>query len=117
VVVVTAVCKTSFAKHQAETLQSEPLLRLHAAGEHKDAVGVCAREMGDPQLALFLARLLDGKASPAGAPGSTVAPGSLLRGVISRELLPGLWLNIHCALRVESSCRQIGTLPSGLLLT
>ena len=112
-----AACKASSAEHQAETLQYEPLPHLHAAGEHKDAVGVCAREMGDPQLALFLARLLDGKASPAGAAGSTVAPGPLLRGVISGELLPGLWLNIHCALCMESSCRQIGTLPSGLLLT
>ncbi len=64
---------------------------MHAAGEHKDAVGVCAREMDDPQLALFLARLLDGRASPAGAAGSTVAPGPLLRGVVTAELLPGAW--------------------------
>lgn len=27
-------------------------------GSHDDAVGVCANEMGDPQLALFLCNLL-----------------------------------------------------------
>ena len=31
-----------------------------SGGSHEDAVGVCAHEMGDPQLALFLCNLLGG---------------------------------------------------------
>lgn len=46
-------------------------------GAYKDAVGVCATELGDPQLALFLARLLEGGQSP------------LQHHLLSRELLPG----------------------------
>jgi RAVE protein 1 C terminal len=64
------------------------MLHAHAAGALKDAVGVCAREMGDPQLALFLARLLDAKPSTATGSGPA-APGPLLQGVITTELLPG----------------------------
>lgn len=48
-----------------------------AGGAYKDAVGVCAHELGDPQLALFLARLLEGGQSP------------LQQHLLSRELLPG----------------------------
>lgn len=80
-------CCLLVSQHQITT--DSMFHHAHAAGEHKDAVGVCAREMGDPQLALFLARLLDGRGSPAGASGSAAAPGPLLRGVISAELLPG----------------------------
>lgn len=67
-----------------------------AAGAHKDAVGVCAREMGDPQLALFLARLLDAAAAKSAdaAAAAGVAAGPLLRHVIMSELLPGAF-NIH----------------------
>ena len=48
-----------------------------AGGAYKDAVGVCAHELGDPQLALFLARLLEGGQSP------------LQQHLLSQELLPG----------------------------
>ena len=50
---------------------------LPAAGSHKDAVGVCGHEMRDPQLALFLARLLE-PSNP-----------QLQREVIEDRLLPG----------------------------
>lgn len=43
----------------------------------KDAVGVCANEMEDPQLALFLCRLLEGGEGP------------LQRYVLQSELIPG----------------------------
>ena len=46
-------------------------------GAYKDAIGVCAHELGDPQLALFLARLLEG------------GQGSLQQHLLSQELLPG----------------------------
>lgn len=46
-------------------------------GAYKDAVGVCAHELGDPQLALFLARILEGGQSP------------LQQHLLSQELLPG----------------------------
>ena len=86
---------------------SKLLLRACAAGEHKDAVGVCAREMGDPQLALFLARLLDGRASPAaGAAGSAAAPGPLLRGVIAGELLPGALPIAFWSVHVQGHCSR-----------
>lgn len=52
---------------------------------------MCAREMGDPQLALLLARLLDG-AQPHGAqpPGGTApSAGRLLQQAITSEMLPG----------------------------
>lgn len=42
-----------------------------------DAVSVCAREMGDPQLALFLARILE------------TPQQSLVRQIVQKELLPG----------------------------
>ena len=47
-----------------------------AAGHLRDAVGVCARELGDPQLALFLARLLE------------PSPGALLHHTLADNLLP-----------------------------
>ena len=50
---------------------------LLTGGAYKDAVGVCAHELGDPQLALFLARLLEGGQSP------------LQQHLLSDELLPG----------------------------
>ena len=52
-------------------------------GAYKDAVGVCAHELGDPQLALFLARLLEGGQSP------------LQQHLLSQELLPGHSM-LHC---------------------
>lgn len=61
--------------------------RYVTAGAHRDAVGVCAREMGDPQLALLLSRLLDGASGPAGASGAH--PGQLLRQVVTADMLPG----------------------------
>jgi hypothetical protein len=45
-------------------------------GSNEDAVGVCAKEMKDPQLALFIARLLNNN-----GPG-----GEVERGVIEREV-------------------------------
>lgn len=49
-----------------------------AGGAYKDAIGVCAHEMQDPQLALFLARLLEGEQGP------------LQQSLICQDLLPGL---------------------------
>lgn len=49
-----------------------------AGGAHRDAVGVCAHELKDPQLALFLARLLEGPQGP------------LQQALISDELLHGI---------------------------
>ena len=49
-----------------------------AAGRAGDAVGVCARELGDPGLAALLARLLDG-----------CDGGPLLRHLLQADLLPG----------------------------
>ena len=40
-------------------------------------MGVCAHELGDPQLALFLARLLEGEQGP------------LQQSLLSKELMPG----------------------------
>ena len=54
---------------------------LAAGGAYKDAVGVCAHEMNDPQLALFLARLLEGEHGP------------LQQNLISGDLLPGMLAN------------------------
>ncbi len=54
---------------------------LPAAGSNKDAVGVCGHEMRDPQLALFLARLLE--------PGNP----QLQQEIIDDRLLPG---PTHC---------------------
>lgn len=52
-------------------------LRNCAGGQLLDAVSVCAREMGDPQLALFLARLMETPEQP------------LVRDIVHKELLPG----------------------------
>ena len=49
---------------------------MTAGGRSHDAVGVCAHELADPQLGLFLARLLS---------DSTNA----LAALINQELLPG----------------------------
>ena len=45
-------------------------------GHLKDAVGVCAHELADPQLAIFVARLLEPK------------QGALLSNLLGNELLP-----------------------------
>ena len=50
---------------------------MTAGGSARDAVGVCAHEMGDPQLALFLCHLLEGP------------HGQLQRELLTRDLLPG----------------------------
>ena len=47
-----------------------------AGGHLKDAVGVCAHELADPQLAIFVARLLEPK------------QGALLSNLLANELLP-----------------------------
>lgn len=52
-----------------------------AGGALQDAVGVCAHELGDPQLALFLARLLEGEQGP------------LQQALLTKELLPGCVLD------------------------
>lgn len=45
--------------------QSPHGLWVGTAGEsHKDALGVCANEMGDPQLALFVSRILENSIGP-----------------------------------------------------
>ena len=49
---------------------------VNAGGRYQDAVGVCAHEMGDPQLALFLCRILEGASGP-------------LRSALLRELIQG----------------------------
>lgn len=48
-----------------------------AGGQALDAVSVCAREMGDPQLALFLARLME------------TPDLRLVRDIVHKDLLPG----------------------------
>lgn len=63
--------------HIQKSNNDVPLLVLPAAaGRPRDAVGVCASELDDPQLALFLARLLE------------PSPGPLLRHTLADELLP-----------------------------
>ena len=58
------------------------------AGEsYRDAVGVCAHEMGDPQLALFLCHLLEGPQGP------------LQRELLTRDLLPG---ELHTSLGLST---------------
>ena len=47
-----------------------------AGGHLKDAVGVCAHELADPQLAIFVARLLEPE------------QGALLGALLANELLP-----------------------------
>lgn len=65
---------------------------MRAGGAHKDAIGVCASEMGDPQLALVVARLLDG----TGSASATVAGcGPLLSQVVASDMQPGA-LHILC---------------------
>lgn len=99
--IVSGLCRACHICEELACLQSTihvtnaAVLPL-AAGAHKDAVGVCAREMGDPQLALFLARLLDAAAAKSAdaAAAAGVAAGPLLRHVIMSELLPGAF-NIH----------------------
>ena len=74
----------SLVKHVAMLMCTTALqgpFWLPAAGSHRDAVGVCGHEMRDPQLALFLARLLE--------PGNP----QLQRDVIEDRLLPG---PMHC---------------------
>ncbi|KAA6424834.1 MAG: hypothetical protein FRX49_05008 [Trebouxia sp. A1-2] len=71
-----AACKNAF------TLLGQHRYELAAAffvlgGALQDAVGVCAHELGDPQLALFLARLLEGERGP------------LQQALVTKELLPG----------------------------
>ncbi|KAL0019249.1 hypothetical protein WJX77_001067 [Trebouxia sp. C0004] len=71
-----AACKNAF------TLLGQHRYELAAAffvlgGALQDAVGVCAHELGDPQLALFLARLLEGEQGP------------LQQALLAKELLPG----------------------------
>ena len=64
-----------------------------AGGALQDAVGVCAHELGDPQLALFLARLLEGE------------QGTLQQALLTKELLPGFvvdHLNPCASLAVNS---------------
>ena len=56
---------------------SRPRVRMCAGGQLADAVGVCAREMGDPQLALFLGRIMESPEQP------------LVRQIVHKELLPG----------------------------
>lgn len=56
-----------------------------AAGRPGDAVGVCARELGDPGLAALLARLLDG-----------CDGGPLLRHLLQADLLPGARRATRC---------------------
>lgn len=74
------------------------------AEQFEDAVGVLAREMGDPQLALLVARLLDAGSASSGSSGvgglpatvaagpaagaATTCPGRLARHVLKEELLP-----------------------------
>lgn len=53
-------------------------LPLHrAGGSLKDALGVCAHELADPQLALFVSRVFENKIGPS------------TRHLIEKELLPG----------------------------
>lgn len=55
-----AAAKNAYAllsKHQHSMAAAFFLL----GKQYNDAIGVCAREMGDPQLALFLATLIDGQ--------------------------------------------------------
>ncbi len=47
-----------------------------AGGHLRDAVGVCAHELADPQLAIFVARLLEPD------------QGALLSSLLAKELLP-----------------------------
>ena len=49
---------------------------MTAGGHLKDAVGVCAHELADPQLAIFVARLLEPQQS------------GLLSDLLANELLP-----------------------------
>jgi hypothetical protein len=63
------------ASSQLGACDNAPALAC-AAGHLRDAVGVCARELGDPQLALLLARLLE------------PSPGPLLHHTLAEELLP-----------------------------
>ena len=52
-------------------------LLWYAGGQLLDAVGVCAQEMGDPQLALFLGRIMESPEQP------------LVSQIVHKELLPG----------------------------
>jgi hypothetical protein len=65
----------------ALALAAPEIIRLCAdtGGHLKDAVGVCANELADPQLAIFLCRILE--------PGSG-QPGPMLRHLLNDELLP-----------------------------
>ena len=56
--------------------RSRPGMPVAAGGHLKDAVGVCARELADPQLAIFVARLLEPQQS------------GLLSDLLANELLP-----------------------------
>jgi hypothetical protein len=62
--------------YSASALRPEPLF-CAAGGQPQDALSVCAREMGDPQLALFLGRLMETTQQP------------LLPALVKKELLPG----------------------------
>ena len=75
----------SFSRHMAVLMCTTAVQGpswLPAAGSNRDAVGVCGHEMRDPQLALFLARLLE--------PGNP----QLQQEVIEDRLLPG---PAHCS--------------------
>ena len=66
-----------------------------AGGALQDAVGVCAHELGDPQLALFLARLLEGEQGP------------LQQALLTKELLPGCVLDQFVTLFDASPARAL----------
>ena len=77
------------------SVQQSASAHAPAAGHLRDAVGVCARELNDPQLALFLARLLE------------PTPGPLLRHTLADELLP----------RAAFLYRQMSCIPTHNIMT
>ena len=68
-----------------------------AGGAYSDAVGVCSHELGDPQLALLLARILEGEQGP------------LQQALLAKELLPGpdLLLCHHSCCHASFGCTYV----------
>lgn len=74
---MTAFVKMRLQQMRVLQFNNRAETRVNGAGDHlKDAVGVCAHELADPQLAIFLARLLEPK------------QGALLSHLLANDLLP-----------------------------
>jgi hypothetical protein len=84
-----------------------------AGGGAKDAIGVCATEMADPQLALLIARLMDSSQRPSASAAPPVC-GPLLTQVVSSDMQPGAspYLTVICRIATVLSHPDVVCQPA-----